>query len=333
MGLGRTAGEGTTLTRLLFLLRTLLYGWLVAIWVLLQRLLDAKRRRDKRGTGRDRKVSRARCVPIDREAFVRPDPLIYDQYYLAKLGLAVTWDNPDIQLWKSGVPVSSSLLEPDTDYAVVARVSNASFEAPVIQMPVHFSYLDFGMGGVSIPIGTTTLTIGVNGSASEPGFASMNWHTPTQAGHYCLQVRLTPADDANFGNNLGQENTNVGHASSPATFTFTLRNDTHRQHRYHFEVDTYTIPARDPCDPKLDTADNRRRRLGRHAAGQFPVPAGWSVTITPVEPTLAPGQQIVETAVVTPPAGWSGSQSINVNAYRDGDLAGGVTLTVVQGAT
>ena len=311
----------------------MLYGWLLAIWRLLQRLLEAKRRRNQRGTGRDRKTSRARCVPIDREAFVRPDPLIYDQYYLSKLGLAVTWDNPDIQLWKSGMPVSSSLLEPDTDYTVVARVSNASFEAPVVQMPVHFSYLDFGMGGVSVPIGTTTLTIGVKGSASEPGLTSVTWHTPAQAGHYCLQVRLAPIDDANFGNNLGQENTNVGHASSPAVFTFALRNDTHRQHRYRFEVDAYTIPPREPCDPNRDTAEDRRRRLGKHAAGQHPLPAGWSVVITPADPVLAPGQQIVEKAVVTPPSGWSGSRAINVNAYREGDLAGGVTLTVVSGAS
>src|ERR1041384_5190263 len=140
VGLGRTAREGAMLTRLLFLLRTLLYGWLIAIWRLLQRLLQAKWRRDKRGTGRDRKASRARCVPIDREAFVRPDPLIYDQYYLAKLGLAVTWDNPDIQLWKLGVPVSSSLLESDTDYTIVARVSNPTFAAPVPQMPGRFFY-------------------------------------------------------------------------------------------------------------------------------------------------------------------------------------------------
>ena len=33
--------------------------------------------------------------------------MIYDQYYLTGLGLAVTWDNPDIQLYLNGSPVSS----------------------------------------------------------------------------------------------------------------------------------------------------------------------------------------------------------------------------------
>jgi hypothetical protein len=318
--------------RLLFLLRTLLFGWLVAIWRLVQRVLAACRRRKKRGEGRDRKVSRARCVPIDREAFKRPDPLIYDQYYLLKLGLGVTWDNPDIQLYRNAVPVSSSLLEPDTDYTVVARIWNASLDGPVVQMPVHFSYLDFGMGTISVPIGTTKLSIGVKGSGSEPGYASMIWHTPAQQGHYCLQVRLDPADDANFANNLGQENTNVGHAHSPATFTFALRNDTRREHRYRFEVDAYRFPPREQCDPEKDTPEERRRRVAAHAAGQHPLPAGWSVEITPANPVLAAGQQIQETGVVAPPPGWTGSQPINVNAFaEDGVLAGGVTLIVEEG--
>jgi hypothetical protein len=318
------------LKRILFLLQTLLFGWLLAIWRLLQRWLRRKHAHDERGSGRDAKTSRARCVPIDRDAFKRPDPLIYDQYYLMKLGLAVTWDNPDIQLWREGAPLSSSLLEPDTDYAVVARVWNASFEAPVIQMPVHFSYLDFGMGTVSVPIGTTTLTIGVKGSPSEPSYASMNWHTPAAEGHYCLQVRLDPADDSNFANNLGQENTNVGHAHSPATFTFKLRNDTHREHHYRFEVDAYGLQPRRPCDRRRDTDEERRKQLARNAFGQHPLPAGWTVDIAPKDPVLAAGAEIEETAIVTPPAGWTGKQPINVNAFREDDvLAGGVTLVVV----
>ncbi len=41
--------------------------------------------------------------------------MIYDQWYLMSLGIALTWDNPDIQLFKGGVRVSSDSLDPDTD--------------------------------------------------------------------------------------------------------------------------------------------------------------------------------------------------------------------------
>lgn len=317
----------------LFLLRTLAFGWLVAAWRLVQRVLAANRRWKNRGEGRDRKASRARCVPIDHQAFKRPDPLIYDQSYLMKLGLAVTWDNPDIQLYRDGVPIPSSLLQPDSDYTVVARIWNASLEGPVVQMPVHFSYLDFGIGTISVPIATTKLSIGVKGSASEPGYAHATWHTPGREGHYCLQVHLDPVDDANFANNLGQENTHVGSAHSPAIFTFALRNDTRSQHRYRFEVDAYQLPPQEPCDRQKDTPEERRRRAAAHAAGRHPLPAGWSVEVTPADPVLAAGDQIEETAVVTPPSGWTGAQRINVNAFREDDVfVGGVTLIVEEGS-
>src|SRR5579864_6140191 len=91
----------------LFFLKTLLYGWIVALlelWQILCRLL-------KRWCQHKGKVpSRHRCIPINNPAFVRPDPMIYDQYYLTSLGLAVTWDNPDIQLYLNGTPVSSNQL-------------------------------------------------------------------------------------------------------------------------------------------------------------------------------------------------------------------------------
>src|SRR5687768_7419882 len=45
------------------------------------------------------------------DVYIRPDPLIYSQHYLAAQGLAVTWDNPDIQLYDAGTPVASHELE------------------------------------------------------------------------------------------------------------------------------------------------------------------------------------------------------------------------------
>ena len=65
---------------------------------------------------RERRRSPDRCVPINDPAFKRPDPLIYSQTYLMSLGIGVTWDNPDIQLFEGGVPVPSSSLKADTEY-------------------------------------------------------------------------------------------------------------------------------------------------------------------------------------------------------------------------
>jgi hypothetical protein len=162
---------------LLFIVKSVLYGWVAALrdlCAVLCKLLQQWCRRMCSG----KVPTRDRCVPINDPAFVRPDPLIYDQYYLAGLGLAVTWDNPDIQLYLNGAPVSSSLLLPGTTYEIVAQVWNNSTEAPVVGMPVVFSYLDFGVGTVSVPIGSTTIDLGVKGGPGCPAYAKMFWTTP-----------------------------------------------------------------------------------------------------------------------------------------------------------
>lgn len=319
--------------RLIFILRTILFGWVLALRRLIEGILEICHRRKRRPDDRSGKASRARCVPIDHPSFVRPDPLIYDQYYLSALGLPVTWDNPDIELRRAGVPVSSSLLEPDTDYEMVARIWNAAPDCPVVHMPVHFSYLDFGIGTVSVPLGATKVNVGVKGSASQPAFASMLWHTPARAGHYCLQVRLDPADDLNYANNLGQENTNVGRAESPAKFEVKLRNNTQREHRYRFGFDAYTLGTPEPCGDEGGTAAARSRRIERHRSADRSLPAGWNVTITPDTASLPPSGELVAVVVVTPPDPWRGTQPINVNAFDENDrLAGGVTLSVVRGS-
>lgn len=313
--------------RVLFVLRTLLYEWLLALVALL-RLLFRRGRRDER-SGRDRRAARTPCVPIDRPEFVRPDPLLYSQRYLMEKGLAVTWDNPDVQLRRNGVAVPSSTLDPATTYDVVARIWNNSMVAPVIAMPVHFSYLDFGAGTVSVPIGSATVDVGVKGGPGHPAFATVTWTTPATPGHYCLQVLLDPVDDLEYKNNLGQENTNVGVAQSPATFEFTLRNDTRRAQRYHFEVDAYVLGDPDPCDETAQHDDRRKKHSTRHRRGTHPLPPGWAVVIEPETPSLQPDEEVLVKVTATPPDGFVGTQQINVNAFNLDGFAGGVTLTVV----
>lgn len=305
-------------------LRTILYGWAIALWRLLALLLQ---RPAPPAAPHEHRPTRSGCVPIDHPAFVRPDPLIYSQQYLMAKGLAVTWDNPDITLFRGGVPVSSADLEPATTYEVRARVWNNSLEAPVVGMPVRLSYLDFGVGTEPIPISSATVDVGVKGSPGQPGVVSMLWTTPATPGHYCLQVLLDPADDLDRSNNLGQENTDVAPAQSPAAFTFTLRNGTRRSRRYHFELDAYEIPRLPRCrDGERDATPPSER----HGREHHPVPGGFAVQVEPPTPTIEPGAAVTIAVTVDPPAGFLGHQAINVNVFHEQGFAGGVTLTTVK---
>lgn len=286
--------------------------------------------------GRLHKTAQGPCVPVSDPAYKRPDPLIYSQFYLMKQGLAVTWDNPDIELRHNGVPIDSHQLKPDTTYDVVARIWNGSTEAPVVGLPVQMSYLSFGAGTVSHPIGGTHVNLGVKGGPNHPAFATVQWKTPAAPGHYCIQVRFAWADDLNPNNNLGQENTDVGTAHSPAEFHFQLRNDTRREHAYRFETDAYRIPRRRPCEPRPPRPEPPPRQEPgtinfvppEHLRANHPLPPGWRVAFEPAAPTLAPGDETTIRVLITPPDSFHGRQPVNVHAFHSAGLAGGVTLTV-----
>lgn len=312
------------------ILQALLYGWLLALLVLLRALLSLLRRRE--GTNDDeheRKRARTRCVPIDEPAFKRPDPLVYDQYYLIDRGINVTWDNPDFGIFQGGVPVPSHTLSPDTAYDVVVRVWNASIDCPAALMPVHLSYMSFGVGTTTHPIGTDKIDVGVIGSANNPAFARFKWRTPPAAGHYCLQARLDPVADREWGNNLGQHNTDVVAAHSPAHFDFLLRNAVTVRRQFGFTVDAYELGPVEPCRHR--PGDDRERQA-RHTR-PHPLPTGWSVDIVPSTPTLDPDEEVPIKVTVTPPSSWTGRQTVNVQThYLDASgkprPAGGVTVTV-----
>jgi hypothetical protein len=90
-----------------------------------------------------------------------------------KQGVAVTWENPEIRVEQGGAVVPQHQSKPDTDYEIVARVWNGSVDAPAVNMPVEFSYLDFG--GRSVFIGTTTLHLSVKGGPLCSAFAKIGW--------------------------------------------------------------------------------------------------------------------------------------------------------------
>lgn len=261
------------------------------------------------------------CPP----ALKKPDPFLYCQYYLMSLGFPVTWDNPDIYLFYEGVLVDPHDLRASTSYTVVARIWNNSTDVPVINLKVNFSYLSFGMGVHSNPIGATTTNLNVKGLPGCPAFAYMTWTTPATLGHYCIQVLLEPPDDSNWLNNLGQRNTDVAQPQSPAVFEFSVGNHVGpRPRAVRFTTDTYAIPPLPVCGEHSAAASDSRS-ISKIAP---PIPAGWTVSLIPDKLQLAPGEEQQVQAEITPPAGFAGSMPINVTGWDDDGPIGGVTLTV-----
>lgn len=302
-----------------------------ALWRFLRtllRLLLALFRHKEHAPGRLDKAAKTRCVPIQDPAMRVPDPLVYSQEEMAALGLPVTWDNPDFSIFDGTTQVGAHELLPNRTYDVHVRIWNAAPDCPVVMMPVHLSFLSFGAGTVSNPIGTEFVDVGVLGAPTNPTIARFAWHTPPTPGHYCLQAQLDPASDRNKRNNLGQHNTDVVEAHSPAQFGFGLRNDTRRAHRYEFDVDAFVLQPRS-CDERTG------HEKGDHRLPEpVPLPPGWTVALTPDAPTLTPGQQMDIDVVATPPTGWTGQQRINIHAFfREGNQrfpAGGVSVDVVK---
>jgi hypothetical protein len=274
------------------------------------------------------------CVPIPHPNFKRPDPLIYDQYYLMSLGLAVSWQNPDIEILQGGAPVAStSELQPATNYTVRARIWNGSTDGVCAGMPVTFSYLSFGVGTESHPIGATAVNLGVKGSASCPAYAEMNWLTPATPGHYCVQVSFAWPDDLNPFNNLGQENTEVVKALSPGSFSFALRNSDTERKSYRFEADTYQIPPQPQCSDQRSAGKAPSKTVSaatraRNSRSANPLPAGWTIAFDPATPVLDPGQEIEILTTISPLDSFHGSQAVNIHTFSGYTLIGGVTITL-----
>src|SRR5262245_23263386 len=259
----------------LILLYILLFRWIRDFIEIVRRLL-AKCRLNK-GLRNDRRGRplhcRPRCAVLPPAMYRRADPLIYSQPYLMEQGLAVTWNNPDIQLFENGVPVSSSALKPGTKYEIDATIWNNSLDAPAVGMPVEFEFQSFGVGAALTGIGTQVVNLPVKGAPGHPAHAKQTWITPQIAGHYCIKVRLVWADDANPKNNLGQENTNVAAATSPAVFSFPVRNDDTIRKTIRMAADAYQIPIKMDCDKKPGKKDSDKRHPSYRRRGTFIPPS------------------------------------------------------------
>jgi len=248
-------------------------------------------------------------------------------------GLAVTWDNPDIQLLDGSLPVASQALVPGKTYTIQARISNGSVDAAAVHMPVRFYYLAFGIGTIKNYIGQTLVDVPVKGAAGLPALATCLWTTPAIPGHYCIQVELDWPDDANPDNNLGQENVDVRKLNSPnATFQFMLRNDSPFPRTIHLQADSYAIPPQEPCSeqprPGIRPGKSPQRDpYGRHRRQAHPFAAGWQLDYLAGDIfEMHPGEERPVAIKVTAFDGFAGRQVINVNAFDDSTLIGGVTL-------
>ena len=66
----------------------------------------------------------------------------------------------------------------------------------------------------------------------------------------------------------------------------------------------------------------------QHDRKDYPVPADWTVNVDPSGPRLAAGEETVISVRISPPTGFTGRKSFNINAFSEIGLEGGVTLHV-----
>lgn len=152
------------------------------------------------------------CVVIPGHVVHKPDPCIYSQFMLMQLDQPVTWDNPDVAIFKNGMEQDTYNLTADTEYDIQIEVHNSSREKPAAGTTAHIRWIEFGAGGQTRhPIDSLSANVPV-----WPGIDTVTtqWRTPATPGHYCLEVELVHPDDGNPANNRGWNNTQVHAAAS-----------------------------------------------------------------------------------------------------------------------
>ncbi len=155
------------------------------------------------------------CVVFPGHILNKPDPCIYSQFLLMQLDQPVTWDNPDVRIFRNGVEQDTYNLLADTEYDIQIEVHNSSRIKPANETLVYVRWVEFGAGGktkhpitnriADVPVwpGTDTVTL--------------TWRTPATPGHYCIEVELVHPEDGNPANNIGWNNTQVYAANSPVS--------------------------------------------------------------------------------------------------------------------
>ena len=152
------------------------------------------------------------------------------------------------------------------------RLPERILDCPVVMMPVHLSYLSFGVGTSRIPSRLRSPTSGPRALRTTPRSCMDTWRTPPIPGHYCLQAVLDPVADVNPGNNLGQHNTSVvrprhRRRSPSRCATASPRAAPVRVLDRHLRTGPISPCTADPEELAGETAYHR---------GDHPLPAGWT---------------------------------------------------------
>jgi hypothetical protein len=291
--------------------------WLCRIWVIIT----------------NRRKGGDPCVYFPERVINRPDPCIYSQFLLMQLKQPVTWDNPDIALFKDGVEQYTYNLTVDTTYDVAITVHNSSAEKEALGTKVAVRWIEFGAGGlVRHPIDDLVANVGRYPATA---VVSTTWRTPATPGHYCIEVELTHSDDGNPTNNLGWNNTQVLAAHSEAKTAIRIFNR-------HVSG-----------PPREQLAMDRRGRVpwnlveinfdsyvfhdayGDEANGDVmfaPRPPAWPARVEPRIFHFAPDETYRDVElVVDAPDGHGQREHFNVTALQGGAPLGGVTVAVIPG--
>ena len=321
------------------------------LWSLWRLYQATQRRKQREGDGvRTDKC----CLKVPPRVWKKPDPYLYSQSYLMRLGLEVTWDNPDIRIERLGQEILGPL-SPNTDYEIVATIHNASVEAPAFNVTAEFQLMDFGAGPIPKPIGSAAVPV-VQVQGFPPASVRVPFKSPATGGHKSVIVRLTCTDDAHPENNTGQKNLQVVNIAKGTAnvggLVLPLFNPTPNEMKLLLKASTYRLAARRVDN--VESVVNPRRgfqKTGRFLSdvefrdmvrrsrpkiveanrqGAFPLPADWALNL-PVGPVAVPpgaGIEIhlpLKLPVDLPP----GQHDLNVNAYAlNGSLFGGITIRI-----
>ncbi|MGB7815433.1 MAG: hypothetical protein WBL28_03695, partial [Methylotenera sp.] len=289
-------------------------------------------------------------LPIPSGVWLQPDAYLYSQRYLMSLGLAVTWDNPDVTLTDMlGNVVGSHNLKPSTDYRITALIHNKANDAPAPSMPVVFTLLDFGAGGVTRQnFGTETVDLPVRAAPGEPVSATVVWKTPPTPGHYCIEIEAVWLDDVNPLDNVGQHNTVIRGVTPRERIVLPvpITNFIQGRSRLKVRLDSYVLPARplirdggrdreavfgrDSQAVRESDAGFLKRIIAENSPGKFPADPSWTPSLSAHELTLERGQSaVVEFEATVPASAASGQEqrfNIAVSEESTGRIIGGVTL-------
>lgn len=288
------------------------------------------------------------CLPIPAGVYLRPDACIYSQQYLMSLGMAVTWDNPDVRLTDTlNNPIASYGLQPSTSYTITATIHNKKNDTPVPGMPVVFKLVSFGASGDIIqPIGSAVVDLPVRGTPGEPAHASVTWTTPTSPGHYCITIEAVVPDDATPMDNIGQHNTVVNGVrhGERLELRFPVRNALQIAQRFSARLHSYRLPERHILRRRMGEGAGANRTGQREgdasllqrvvAANRpdlFPVPADWDAAVTPSDGIIEPGRTVdltfTATVPASAPAGLQQPFHISISDAEGKAPLGGVTAT------